>query len=66
LLKFQNVNNFYPLQEFVGGKTGYLPQVRQTLASVFQINEKPIAIILLYSNNRQADIFTILKQLKKQ
>lgn len=64
LLKFQNVNNFYPLQEFVGGKTGYLPQARQTLASVFRVHENPIAIILLYSNNRQADVFNILKQLR--
>lgn len=65
LLKFQNVNNFYPLGEFIGGKTGYLPQAKQTLASVFRVNGKPIAIILLYSDNRQADTFTILNQLKK-
>jgi len=65
LLKFQNVNNFYPLKGFVGGKTGYLPQAKQTLASIFRVNEKPIAIILLYSDNRQADTFTILNQLKK-
>jgi len=65
MLKFQNVNNFYYLSEFIGGKTGYLPQAKQTIASVFSINGKPTAIILLYSSNRQADIFTILKQLKK-
>lgn len=65
LLKFQNVNNFYPLREFIGGKTGYLPQAKQTLASVFRVNEKPVAIILLYSNNRQADTFTILKRLRE-
>ena len=65
LLKFQNVNNFYPLPEFIGGKTGYLPQAKQTLASVFRVQESPIAIILLYSDNRQADVFTILNQLRK-
>ena len=65
LLKFQNVNNFYPLPEFIGGKTGYLAQAKQTLASVFRLNEKPVAIILLYSDNRQADTFTILNRLKK-
>jgi len=64
LLKFQNVNNFYPLPEFIGGKTGYLPQAKQTLASVFLVNKKPIAIILLYSDNRQADAFTILNRLR--
>ncbi len=65
LFKFQNVNNFYLLNEFIGGKTGYLPQAKQTLASVFRVNEKPMAIILLYSDNRQADVFTLLNQLKK-
>jgi len=65
LLKFQNVNNFYPLPGFIGGKTGYLPQAKQTLASVFRVNEKPVAIILLYSDNRQADTFTILNRLRK-
>ncbi len=62
-LKFQNVNNFYPLSEFIGGKTGYLIEAKQTLASVFNINGEPTAIILLYSDNRQADAFAILNQL---
>jgi D-alanyl-D-alanine carboxypeptidase len=65
LFKFQNVNNFYLLDEFIGGKTGYLPQAKQTLASVFRVNGKPLAIILLYSDNRQADVFALLDQLKK-
>jgi len=64
LLKFQNVNNFYPLSAFIGGKTGYLPEAKQTLASIFNVNGDRVAIILLYSNNRQADAFTILKQLR--
>jgi len=65
LLKFQNVNNFYPLPEFIGGKTGYLPEAKQTLASIFNVNGKQIAIILLYSGNRQADAFSIIKQIRK-
>ena len=64
LLKFQNVNNFYPLSAFIGGKTGYLPEAKQTLASIFNVNGDRVAIILLYSNNRQTDAFTILKQLR--
>jgi len=63
LLKFQNVNNFYPLSDFIGGKTGYLPEAKQTLASVFNVNGKPVAIIVLSSNNRQADVFAILRNL---
>jgi len=64
LLKFQNVNNFYYFSSFVGGKTGYLLEAKQTLASIFNVNKEPIAIIVLYSSNRQADAFTILRKLK--
>jgi len=63
MLKFQNVNNFYYLSSFVGGKTGYLPQARQTIASVFNVKQKPVAVVVLYSTNRQADIFTIFRSL---
>lgn len=64
-LKFHNVNNFYPLSNFIGGKTGYLPEARQTLASIFNVNNKPTAIILLGSDNRQADLFSILRKISK-
>lgn len=64
LLKFQNVNNFYYLSEFVGGKTGYTKEAKETFAAVFNVNGKQIAITLLYSNNRMADIFAILRQLQ--
>jgi D-alanyl-D-alanine carboxypeptidase len=63
-LKFQNVNNFYYIPSFIGGKTGYLPEAKQTIASVFNVNGKPTFIVVLYSNNRQADIFAILRNLR--
>ncbi len=65
MLKFSNMNNFYYLSSFMGGKTGYLPEARQTLASVFEINEKPVVIIILNSDNRQADLFSIMRKLSK-
>jgi D-alanyl-D-alanine carboxypeptidase len=64
LLKFRNVNNFYLLPDFIGGKTGYLPEAGQTLASIFEKKGFPIAIIVLDSSNRQADAFAILKQVR--
>jgi D-alanyl-D-alanine carboxypeptidase len=64
LLKFQNVNNFYYIPSFIGGKTGYLPEAKQTIASVFNVNGKPTFIVVLYSNNRQADVFAILRSLR--
>lgn len=64
LMKFQNVNNFYPMSAFLGGKTGYLPEAKQAIASVFEVNKKPVAIVALYSANRQNDVFRILEKLK--
>jgi len=64
-LKFRNLNNFYPFASFLGGKTGYLPQAKQTFASIFEVEEKTIAVVLLYSENRQADVFAILKKLSQ-
>jgi len=66
LLKFQNVNNFYYLENFIGGKTGYTTEAKQTFASVFKVGKKPVAITLLYSQNRMADIFSILRELKNK
>ena len=65
LLKFYNMNNFYPLSSFIGGKTGFLPEARETLASIFNVNDQPTAIILLGSDNRQADLFSLLRKISK-
>ena len=65
LLKFVNLNNFYDYPGFVGGKTGYSPDAKQTFAAIFNIKKKPVAIILLHSSDYEADTFKILNQLKK-
>ena len=65
LLKFQNVNNFYPLSGFIGGKAGYLTEARQAFAGVFEVKGESIAVVVLRSSNRQADVFAILQQLGK-
>jgi len=66
LLKFRNLNNFYPLSNFIGGKTGYLIEAKQTFLGIFKIKNKPVAIALLYSNNTKADVFKILKKIKNK
>jgi len=65
LLKFRNMNDFYPFTSFIGGKTGYLPEAKKTFASIFNIEDKKIAIILLRSDNRQADAFAVIKKLQQ-
>lgn len=66
MLKFKNVNNFYPLSNFIGGKTGYTIEAKQAIASAWEINGKEIAIIVLSSENRMADVFNITRQLKEK
>jgi len=60
MLKFKNLNSFNENGIFVGGKTGYLPEAKQTFASIFTVKENPIAIILLRSINRQSDALKII------
>lgn len=62
--KFQNMNDFYSYAGFIGGKTGYLPEAGHSFAALFEINKKPVAIVLLHSTNYQADTFKIINQLK--
>jgi D-alanyl-D-alanine carboxypeptidase (penicillin-binding protein 5/6) len=63
LLKFYNLNNFYYFSSFIGGKTGYITEAKETLASVFNVSEKPVAIVILRSENREADVFAMLREI---
>jgi D-alanyl-D-alanine carboxypeptidase len=63
LLKFRNMNNFYPLPYFVGGKTGYIHEAKQTFVGLFNINNQPLGVVILFSDNRQADLFSLLRSL---
>ncbi len=65
MLKFKNVNNFYNHPFFVGGKTGYLPQAKQTFASIFEIKGRKVAIVILYSENRIEDTLNIINWLER-
>lgn len=65
LVKFYNENYFYYLPNFIGGKTGYLPEANQTLASLFTINGKQIAIIVLNSTNIVGDTLNIVTNIEK-
>ncbi len=65
MLKFRNMNNFYPLSYFIGGKNGYLPQTGRTSLTLFKINGKLINITILGSNNRQKDVFSLINKIKK-
>lgn len=64
LLKFKNLNNFYAMPHFMGGKTGYTIKSKETMVSMFNINNKPIIIAVLYSENSQTDILKLIDMAK--
>lgn len=43
----QSINQFAGTANFVGGKTGYIPQSGDNLLSIFRYNGKPVLIIVL-------------------
>ena len=64
LLKFKNLNNFYALPDFIGGKTGYLPKAKETMVSLFDVNGKATVVVVLYSDNAQRDTLKLIELAK--
>lgn len=62
LLKFRNMNVFYPMPNFIGGKTGYLKQAKNTFVGIFKRHGENLAIVVLYSNNLKSDVLSLLKK----
>jgi len=65
LVKFYNENYFYYLPKFIGGKTGYLPEAKQNLAALFSLQGKPVAIIILNSDNTVFDALKMVTNIEK-
>lgn len=61
-LTFQNLNVFSKNPNFIGGKSGYLTGAKQSMASLFNINGKIMAVVVLKSADRQADTLKLISQ----
>lgn len=66
-------NNTWPDNNgiFLGGKFGFTPEARQTLAAVFgvtmsEFSARPIAIVLLGSNDRRRDVALITNYIRNK
>lgn len=61
---FGNFNHFSGRTDFVGGKTGYTDEARETMVSAFTVPTKTgtstIAIIILHSDDRRSDVQKLL------
>lgn len=63
-------NQFLHDDGYLGGKSGYIDEAKQTVISTFSLplgesGSRPIAITLLRSNDRHSDVENIVKYLKK-
>jgi D-alanyl-D-alanine carboxypeptidase len=66
LLKFANLNGFFGSSEFIGGKSGYLPEAKHSFASLFNIKGKTYAIVVLCSDKSKTDTSKIVDWIKKR
>jgi poly-gamma-glutamate synthesis protein (capsule biosynthesis protein) len=67
---WSNISQFLGKSGYLGGKSGYTDAAKQTVVSLFNLplgesGNRPIAITLLQSPDRQRDVLTILDYLKK-
>ncbi|MDZ7726413.1 MAG: serine hydrolase [Candidatus Campbellbacteria bacterium] len=66
---FRNIHQLRNLEEYRGGKNGYINESRQTLITTFEIedsknNKRNIAIIVLGSDNSTSDTLSLLSWIK--
>ncbi|TSC77684.1 MAG: poly-gamma-glutamate synthesis protein (capsule biosynthesis protein) [Parcubacteria group bacterium Gr01-1014_24] len=67
---WSNISKFLHQDGYLGGKSGYTDEAKQTVVSLFSLplgksGSRPIAIVLLSSQDRYKDVGNILKYLKK-
>lgn len=66
----RNFNHFYGSKEFLGGKTGYTTEARETMTSVFEVPVKnstttaTVSIVVLGSADRKTDVERLLAWFK--
>jgi D-alanyl-D-alanine endopeptidase (penicillin-binding protein 7) len=61
---FTNIHPFVLDPDFLGGKTGHTTEARDTMLTIMNINNQPVAIIVISSNNRKVDTAMIIKKVK--
>ncbi len=67
LKNFININKLRKIENFIGGKTGYIDESKENAISIFQLNGEKILVIVLGANDRYKqtkDLFAWLKQYK--
>ncbi len=66
---YREINSTHPFvsdKRFIGGKTGRTPLARDTMLTILDINNTPVAFIVLGSENRNKDTLYLIDLLQKQ
>lgn len=61
-----NPTNFLSWSYYMGGKNGYIPEAKDTGASLFTLgpSKDVYAVVVLYSDNRDADVIKLLQKVQ--
>lgn len=62
---FYSIHPFVSDPNFLGGKTGHTESAKDTMLTIIRIGGRPIAIIVLASNNRKTDTTLLIKEVQK-
>ena len=62
---FSSIHPFVSDPRFIGGKTGHTPAALDTMLTIFRIDSKTIALIVLRSDNRARDTALLVEKYKK-
>lgn len=62
---FINIHPFVRSPDFLGGKTGHTTEAKDTMLTIMRVANRPIAIIVLASDNRKKDTDYLLASIKK-
>lgn len=62
---FTNIHPFVNNGNFLGGKTGHTTLAKDTMLTIMNINNKPVAIIVIASENRKRDTQLLIDKYTK-
>lgn len=63
--ELQSTHPFVNDPNFIGGKTGRTPQARETMLTMMMVKNRPIAFIVLSSEDRRSDTQYLINEVKR-
>ncbi len=61
---FASIHPFVNDPGFIGGKTGHTPEAKDTLLTIMNIGDQPIAIVIIASDGRERDTRLLISRVQ--